>query len=115
ALYKRATGKEKAEGKTWAAEARYYEGELVFRDFEKVTLDVKPNALEKALKQKTKLLADAQKIYDSVIDYQDLKWVTAALYREGQVYDGFAESLVNATTPKGLTPEQAEAYRAALD
>ena len=34
----------KADGKTWAAEARYYEGELIFREYEKVTLDVKPSA-----------------------------------------------------------------------
>ena len=50
ALYKRANGEEKAAGKPWAAEARYYEGELIFREYEKVTLDVKPAKLEKALK-----------------------------------------------------------------
>ena len=71
--------------------------------------------LEKALKRKSKLLADAEKVYLSVVDYQDLKWATAALYRVAQVYDGFAESLVNASTPKGLSADQAEAYRAALD
>ena len=53
--------------------------------------------------------------YLSVVDYNDLKWATAALFRVGQVYDGFAESLVNATTPKGLSTEQAQAYRDALD
>lgn len=114
-LYKHATGKEKAEGKTWAAQARYNEGELIFREYEKVTLDVKPAKLEKALKLKSKLLADAEKVYLSVVDYQDLKWATAALYRVAQVYDAFAESLINASTPKGLTQDQADAYRAALD
>jgi tetratricopeptide (TPR) repeat protein len=114
-LYKHASGKEKAEGKSWAAQARYNEGELIFREYEKVTLDVKPEKLDKALKLKSKLLADAEKVYLSVVDYQDLKWATAALYRVAQVYDGFAESLVNASTPKGLTQDQADAYRAALD
>ncbi len=114
-LYKAANGADKKAGTPWAAEARYYEGELIFREYEKVTLDVKPAQLEKALKQKSKLLSDAEKTYLSVVDYQDLKWATAALYRVGQVYDGFAESLVNASTPKGLTPEQAQAYRDALD
>lgn len=106
---------EKKAGAPWAAEARYYEGELIFKEYEKVTLDVNPNKLEKALKAKTKLLAEAEKVYTSVVDYQDLKWATAALFRVGQVYDGFAESLVNASTPKGLTPDQAQAYRDALD
>ena len=114
-LWKRASGKEKAEGKAWAAQARYNEGELIFREYEKVTLDVKPAQLEKALKRKSKLLAEAEKVYLSVVDYQDLKWATAALYRVAQVYDGFAESLVNASTPKGLSQEQADAYRMALD
>jgi tetratricopeptide (TPR) repeat protein len=114
-LYKHANGKEKAEGKSWAAQARYMEGELIFRDYEKVTLDVKPNQLEKALKLKSKLLAEAEKVYSSVLDYQDLKWATAAMYRVAQVYDGFAESLVNASTPKGLSADQAEAYRTTLD
>ena len=114
-LWKAASGKDKAAGTTWAAEARYIEGELIFREYEKVTLDVKPAQLEKALKLKSKLLADAEKTYLSVVEYQDLKWATAALYRVGQVYDGFAESLVNAATPKGLPADQAQAYRDALD
>ncbi|MBA3818644.1 MAG: tetratricopeptide repeat protein [Deltaproteobacteria bacterium] len=114
-LWKASAGKDKQLGTTWAAEARYHEGELLFREYEKVTLDVPPAKLEKALQTKSKLLADAEQLYGSVIDYQDLKWATAALYRIGQVYDGFAESLVNASTPKGLTPEQTQAYRDALD
>lgn len=115
ALWKRETGTDKQRGKTWAAQARYNEGELIFREYEKVTLDVPPAKLEKALKQKSKLLAEAEKVYLSVVDYQDLKWATAALYRIAQVYDGFAESLVNASTPKGLSPDQQQAYRDALD
>ncbi len=114
-IWKGQNGADKKAGTSWAAEARYYEGELIFKDYEKVTLDVNPNKLEKALKQKTKLLSEAEKVYTSVVDYNDLKWATAALFRVGQVYDGFAESLVNAATPKGLTPDQAQAYRDALD
>ena len=113
--WKAASGAARAAGTPWAAEARYYEGELIFKEYEKVTLDVKASELEKALKKKSRLLAEAEKVYFSVVDYQDLKWATAALYRIGQVYDGFAESLVNATTPKGLSEEQAQAYRDALD
>ena len=56
--------------------------------------------------RRAKLLAEAEKVYLSVVDYQDLKWATAALYRVGQVYDGFAEALANAPTPKGLPQDQ---------
>ena len=116
-MFKAATGKDKAEGKPWAAEARYYEGELVFRDYEKVTLDVKPNQLEAALKQKTKLLGAAEKTYLSVVDYQDLKWATAALYRVAQVYEGFADALTAAANkpPGGLSPDQVQAYQDAIN
>ena len=112
-LWKSATGKDKDAGTTWAAEARYNEGELIFREYEKVTLDVKPNQLEKALKAKTKLLGDAEKVYASVVEYKDLKWSTAALFRVGQVYDGFAEALATAGNkpPAGLSPEQIQAYQ----
>jgi TolA-binding protein len=114
-LWKSESGADKKAATTWAAEARYHEGERLFREYEKVTLEVPPSKLDRALKQKSKLLADAEKLYSSVIDYNDLKWATAALYRIGQVYDGFAESLINAPTPKGLPADQAQAYRDALD
>lgn len=106
-------GKDKREATTWAAEARYHEGELIFRDYERVSLDVKPKLLEKTLKTKSKLLSEAEQVYTSVIDYQDLKWATAALFRVGQVYDGFAEALATAANkpPSSLTPDQITAYQ----
>lgn len=116
-LWKSASGKDKKEATPWAAEARYYEGELIFRDYEKVSLDVKPKLLEKTLKTKGKLLAEAEKVYTSVIDYQDLKWATAALFRVGQVYDGFAEALATAANkpPANLPPDQVQAYQDAIN
>ncbi len=114
-LWKAAGKDARTAGTPWAAEARYHEGELMFRDYEKVTLDVAPAKLEKALKQKTKMLGEAEAVYASVVDYQDLKWAAAALFRIGQIYDTFAESLVSASTPKGLSPDQEQAYRDALD
>jgi TolA-binding protein len=116
-LWKAATGKEKKEATPWAAEARYYEGELIFRDYEKVSLDVKPKLLESTLKTKGKLLAEAEKVYTSVIDYQELKWATAALFRVGQVYDGFAEALATAAgkPPASLTKDQVQAYQDAIN
>jgi cellulose synthase operon protein C len=116
-LWKLASAKDKKDGTPWAAEARYHEGELIFREYEKISLDVKPKLLEKALKAKGKMLADAEKVYTSVIDYQDLKWATAALFRVGQVYDGFASALATAAgkPPAGLTEDQIQAYQDAVN
>ncbi len=114
-LYGRLSGKEKEAQRPWLAEARYWEGELVFREYEQVTLDVKPAQLSKALKKKAQLLEKAQGVFGTVVAAGDLRWATAALYRVGQVYDLFAEALTNAATPAGLSEAEAAAYREALD
>ncbi len=117
ALWKHATGPAKTDGKQWAAEARYYEGELIFRDYEKVSIDVPPRQLTAALTKKTKLLADAEKIYFSIADFNDLKWATAALYRDGQIYDIFADALTAAGSkcPAGLPADQCQMYQDAIN
>ncbi len=115
AVYGRLGSKEKDVQRPWAAEARYWEAELVFRDYEAVTLDVKPKELNRALKKKSQLLEKAQTVYGSVVAIGDLRWATAALYRVGQVYDLFGEALTNAATPAGLSEAEATAYREALD
>jgi TolA-binding protein len=114
-LWKKSRGSEKEAMRTWAAEARYLQGELVLREYEKIRLDVKPRDLAKALKKKAAMLDKAQKVYLDVVEFEDLKWATAALYRVGQIYDGFAESLVAAPTPAGISEAEATAYREALD
>jgi tetratricopeptide (TPR) repeat protein len=117
ALWKRATGAAKTEGKSWAAEARYNQGDLIFKDYEKVSIDVKPSQLGAALTKKTKLLGEAEKVYFSIADFNDLKWATAALYRDGQIYDVFADALANAAAncPAGLKPAECEAYQNAIN
>lgn len=115
AAYGRLSSKDKEAQRQWAAEARYWEAELVFREYEAVTLDVKPKDLTRALKKKSQLLEKAQSVYGSVVAIGDLRWATAALYRVGQVYDLFSEALTNAATPAGLSEAEATAYREALD
>ena len=110
------TAPSKTAGKPWAAQARYNEGELIFREYEKVTLDVPPAKLEKALKQKSKLLAEAEKVYFSVVDYQDLKWATAALYpRRRRSTTGSPSRSSTRRRRRACPPDQAQAYRDALD
>jgi cellulose synthase operon protein C len=113
--YGRLSGKEKEAQRPWAAEARYWEAELVFREYEAITLDVKPAQLNKALKKKSQMLEKAQAVYTSVVTIGDLRWATAALYRVGQIYDLFGEALTNAATPAGLSEAEAASYREALD
>jgi len=113
--WKKMDPKDRVAGRPWAAEGRYLQGEIALKAYDKVGLDVKPKLLQKTLKKKSELLAQAQAIYLSVVDLEDLKWATASLYRVGQIYDSFAEALRTAPTPGGLTEDEGNAYREALD
>jgi TolA-binding protein len=95
----------------WAAEARYLEGEAVFRDYQAIALDVRPAALKKALGDKKALLAKAQGIYTDVVGYGDPTWATASLYRIGQIYEQFADELRKLPPPPGLSEDELSVYR----
>jgi TolA-binding protein len=116
-LYKHANGATKTEGKAWAAEARYNQGDVIFKEYEAVSIDVKPKQLGAALTKKTKLLAEAEKVYFSIAEFNDLKWATAALYRDGQIYEVFADALAKAAEkcPASLKPEECQAYQDAIN
>ena len=113
--YKRLKGDKAKANRKYAAEARYYQGELLYRKYDKVSLDVKPRKLDKALKQKMKLLEQASLIYLNVVEFNNAAWSTAALYRIGSVMEEFANSLRDAPTPRGLSEAEGEMYREALD
>lgn len=115
AMYGKAKGKDKTAMAGVAAEARYQQGELVFKDFEKISLAVSAEKLTPALEAKSATLKKAAAIYLSIADYKDIKWATAALYRAGQIFDGFAEALISVPTPQGMSDEDAQAYRDTLD
>ncbi len=99
----------------WAAESRYIEGELVFKDYTRVGLDVKPKQLKAQLDKKSALLSKAQDIYIAVVDYGDPGWAAGALLRIGQMYEGFAKELRETPNPAGLSAEEVEAYRQELE
>ena len=100
---------------TSAAEARYYQGELIYRKYDKISLDVRPRALDRTLKAKMKLLDQASTVYLDVVNYSDPQWATAALYRIGSVMEEFAKSMREAPVPGGLSKSDQELYRQELD
>jgi hypothetical protein len=94
----------------FAAEARYNQGELIHRRFEAAQLDPRPNKLKKSLETKAALLNEAKNAYLDVVAYNVPEWSTAALYRIGESFEKFAKSLREYPVPKGLTPEEEDAY-----
>jgi TolA-binding protein len=99
----------------YAAEARYIQGELVFRDYEHLKIAGKPKQLAKVLEEKAKKLEEAKKIYLDVVTYQSPEWATAALLRIGQGYEAYAKAMRSAPVPKDLTEEEQQIYRDELE
>ncbi len=99
----------------YAAEARYIQGELVFRDYEKIKIAGKPKQLAKVLEEKAKKLEEAKKVYLDVVTYQSPEWATASLLRVGQGYEAYAKAMRNAPVPKDLNEEEQQVYRDELE
>jgi TolA-binding protein len=99
----------------YAAEARYIQGELVFRDYEHIKIAGKPKQLAKVLEDKAKRLEEAKQVYLDVVTYQSPEWATAALLRIGQGYEAYAKAMRNAPVPKDLNEEEKQVYRDELE
>ncbi len=103
----------KAEPKAryYAAQARFAQGDEALHEFEKVKIAGDVRTLGKRLGQKSELLRKASEIYGDVVDYRVAEWVTAALFKIGESYEHFAESLREAPVPPNLSEEEEQAYR----
>ncbi|RMH44686.1 MAG: hypothetical protein D6689_01785 [Deltaproteobacteria bacterium] len=115
AAYKRLSRDARAAATRWAAEARYLQGELVFKQYAAIGLDVRPRKLKRTLDRKSKLLDEAMNVYLDVVEYGDPQWSTAGLYRIGQIFEQFAIAMQQAPTPPELNEQEAQVYRDELD
>ncbi len=117
ALAKAAKAGRGAEGRARiaGAEARYLQGEIIYREFEAQKLDPKPAKLGASLERKAKLLAQAKDVYLDVLAYSTAEWTTAALFRIGQSYELFAKGLRDYPIPTALTQAQQDEYAEQLD
>jgi outer membrane protein assembly factor BamD (BamD/ComL family) len=99
----------------YAAEARYQQGELIFREYEAIKIAGRPRQLSRALEEKAKLLDEAKKVYLDVVSYRVPEWATAALLRVGQAYASYAKAIRNAKVPRDLNKEEQQIYRDELE
>jgi TolA-binding protein len=98
-------------GRYYAAEARFLQGDQALSEFEKIKIAGDVAGLRKRLGQKSELLRKAAEIYGDVVEYRVSEWLTAALYKIGQSYELFAESLRSAPVPANLNEQEEQAYR----
>ena len=112
-------GHEKAkvlkEGRVHAAHARYLQGERVVAEFDLVTLDVTGPELKKRLNKKKDLLKEAGNIFADTAKMGSGEWTTAALYRIGYIFEGFANALKKVEPPPNTPPDQIEAFHEVVD
>jgi len=99
----------------YAAEGRFLQAERIYADFAKTKLGFPMSALQKSLMKKGELEQAAEAIYTEVIQMESPRWVAASAYRVGQMYKNFSDELYNLPMPEGLTPDQEDEYRGALD
>ena len=103
------------EASYYAAQARYIQGELVFRDYERLKIAGKPKQLAKVLEEKAKRLEEAKAIYLDVVTYKSPEWATASLLRIGQGYEAYAKAMRNAPVPRDLKEDEKQMYRDELE
>jgi cellulose synthase operon protein C len=99
----------------YGAQARHIQGDLVYRDYERVKIAGKPRQLAKVLEEKAKRLEEAKQIYLDVVTYKSPEWATAALYRIGQGYEAYAKAMRTAPVPKDLKEDEKQMYRDELE
>jgi TolA-binding protein len=99
----------------YAAQARYLQGEMIFREYERVKIAGGPRQLKRVLDTKAKLLEQAKAVYLDTVSFAVPEWATAALYRIGQGYEAFAKAMRGAPVPPELSPEEKQVYHDELE
>lgn len=103
------------DARDFAAEARYLQAELLFREYDRLKIQGRPKALAKVLEQKAQLLEQTKQADLDVLTFQSPEWATAALLRIGQAYEAFAKAMRQAPTPKELSADEQQVYRDELE
>lgn len=111
-----------AETKYYAAQATLEQAEYYYDDYNKLEIEAinragffDMNLLRRTLTNKAEALRKTEKAFDDVLGFQSKGMAAAAAFRLGQVLYEFAESLANAPPPPGLSEDQVDEYRFALE
>ena len=98
-----------------AARVRFLQAEYVYEDFDAIKLEFPINKLRRGLVQKAEMLGKSEKLFFEVLDFKSYDVSAGALYRIGESYQLYAQSLFDLPIPDGLTEDEQIIYRAELD
>ena len=106
---------ELAKARLFASHVRFRQAERFYDQFKEIKLEFPLSKFTKLIVEKGKLEQDAEQIYFQVIQLGNPRWGSAAAYRIGQMYKNLSDEIYNLPLPEGLTPDQEDEYRGALD
>ncbi len=98
-----------------AARVRFLQAEVVYDEFEAIKLEFPISKLRKGLVKKAELLGKSEKLFFEVLEFKSYNVSAGALYRIGESYQLYAQSLFDLPIPEGLTEDEEFIYRAELD
>ncbi len=108
--------RDQGEPDLWTAgAARFALAELERERYRAIVLPRNMDRLASILENKATRLKNLQASYTRVVEAGHPHWAVAALFRIGEAYAHFAESLFSAPTPDGLSSEEAEIYKFELE
>lgn len=102
-------------GRYFAAQARYLSGTRWLEEFEQVTIEGDVQQLKQRLRKKSQLLKKAADEFLEASKMGVAEWTTASLYQIGKTYESFAQALLSAAPPAGLSEADAELYRQSIE
>ena len=105
-------GAQRTERSRWlAAWANREYGEYFYREFKKTRLRL---PLVKSLPRKKEMLESAQQRYQAAADYGFLEFVTESSFKIGDLYQMFANQLMAAPVPAGMSSSDTQTYQSII-
>ncbi|MBI3071720.1 MAG: tetratricopeptide repeat protein [Deltaproteobacteria bacterium] len=98
----------------FAAEAKFVALEDRYQTFQVMKMAGKLKDFIKKLNAKAKVVKELDGAYEEVTRYLSVEWVLASRYRQGLLYNQFADELALAPCPTGLGPEACEEFSAQM-
>lgn len=83
----------------FAAEAQFQLVELEFDKFKDVEITGNTRQQKRAIEKKAKMLKEIEGKYGEILGFKQVDWTMASLYRVGNLYQNFANSIIAAPCP----------------
>lgn len=84
----------------FAAEAQFQLVELEFAGFNKMKIEGNSKKQSKGILKKAGALKSIEGQYKAILQFKQVDWTMASLYRIGNLYQNFAKSIIDAPCPK---------------